>query len=107
MSAYAGSQALYARRSQQLLGLAIDHDWTARIFESTRRIQATRGDAEVSIWLSKAGAVLDVNLKLPNGHFADNGQPVYKYYAGRGRAYAEARLTTTVRDEDYTHAVAP
>lgn len=92
---YAGSQALLAQRRLELVKLADAHGWriTSLGQHGSPRIDAVRGDAELSIWLSKAGAVLDVNLRTPNGHFTDNGAPIYRSHPGRGRAYAEATLS--------------
>lgn len=98
MSTYAGSQALLAKRRLELVKLAAANDWRITALYcglDTPCISATRGDALLDIWLSKAGAVLDVHLKVPNGqHFTDNGRPIYRHVNGRGRAAAERVLTS-------------
>ena len=95
MSTYAGSKMLLGKRRLELVKLAHAHGWDIRslYFFDTPCITATRGEDQVTIWLSKAGAVLDVTLKVPNGRFADNGAVIYRYVSGRGRAAAERALT--------------
>ena len=100
MSTYAGSKMLLGKRRLELVKLAHAHGWDIRSLYcfDTPCITATRGEDQVTIWLSKAGAVLDVNHKEPNGRFDDNGATIYRYHPGRGRAYAESVLTSELSD---------